>query len=174
MEKNNITDKDVIKVLKDKVKGLIEYADSLDLLAKDYQDKAKEQRKKAKAIEETIKEFDDGKTDANRVGVIDSNKVIKTANITFGDVILSILDDGIPKTSPQLMRLYNEGRSDDKKINIFNHFSSRLSLFGRKGKIKIHEISTNPIHSRYLYGKSEWFEDNNLKQEYLIKAVFDK
>lgn len=46
-------------------------------------------------------------------------------------------------------------------------FSSRLiSIRKNKKSIKVHKILSNPLPSRFWYGKSEWFDGNDIKQEY--------
>jgi hypothetical protein len=86
--------------------------------------------------------------------------------ITFKSAILKLFEDGMPKSTRQLLVAYNE--SSNRKLE-FRSFSGRFSILVNKGFIKKHQIKNNPLETRFYYGKPEWFDGNKLKNEYLDK-----
>ncbi len=90
-------------------------------------------------------------------GIVTSNKT------TFKSAILSLFEDGIPKTSRHLLAVYNETAT--KKFE-FSDFSGRLSILVKK-EIKKHVFNSKPIENRFYYGKLEWFVGNKLKDKFL-------
>lgn len=91
---------------------------------------------------------------------------------TFKDRVKKIFIDGRPRTSRQI---YNDFLKavPDTKIDDFYGFSGRFSNIMKPAGIKKHKIPENPINSRFIYGLSEWFNQDNLKEEYLNKVIYE-
>ncbi|MEZ5001868.1 MAG: hypothetical protein R2730_02425 [Chitinophagales bacterium] len=84
-------------------------------------------------------------------------------SFTFETVILDLISS-TPKTSKELFIGYKSYRDNDLDMK---QFSSRLSkVVKRKSTIKIYVVPDNPIDKRFYYCKSEWFNGENLKDEY--------
>ncbi|MCK4407596.1 MAG: hypothetical protein KAV44_07965 [Bacteroidales bacterium] len=105
----------------------------------------------------------------------DSGNVLKktTTGGTFKDKVLKILEDGRPRTSRQL---YNDYLKVVGETNIkgFYDFSGRFANITKIAGIKKHEIQENPINKRFFYGRSDWFDGDILKNDYLSKLDYDK
>jgi len=152
--KKELSDKQIIEILRRKVKSL--YSEALE-----YERKAAEVKERAKTFENTIMGLG-GKIET--VAHKESN-----ANKTFAQVVKEILDDGVPRTSRQL---YNEYLIllPNTAIRSFYDFSGRFSNVQKKLDIKKHNIPENPINIRTIYGFSSWFEGDKLKTEFLNKV----
>ena len=90
---------------------------------------------------------------------------------SFASIILDMFNDEVPKTSRQLMDMYN--KAFGKRINL-QDFSGRLGPLQRKGIITKHTFPNNPTASKYYYGLPEWFNGNGLRQEYLDRIKKDE
>lgn len=89
---------------------------------------------------------------------------------TLRTILKDILANGqIPLSSNPLREKYNEvaGKNLDKV-----GFSPRLSN-AAKTDLRIYEVAGSPIDTRYVYCLPEWFDGDELKQEYKdkIRAV---
>lgn len=174
--KNKNYNKDLMDLLKNEMASINEYADGLDLLAEvqrteleKLQKKVDEQRFQAKMIGEIINRLTSNKKHKDIKEVKSYNK----NRVTFGDIILSFFEDGIPKTAKQLQKLYNEKVTEEKRLSD-KSFSGSMGALKRAGKIKMHEFPNNPNSTKYIYGRIKWFEDNNMTKEYIDKVTFDK
>ncbi|MEI6174201.1 MAG: hypothetical protein WCR01_10640 [Bacteroidota bacterium] len=98
-----------------------------------------------------------------------NRKIIRT-NPTFKQGVLSILSDGRPRTTRQCYEDFLKTPTDSVIKNFYD-FSGRFSNITPKGTIKKHKIETNPIDKRYFYGLAEWFDGDNLRQEYFNKII---
>ncbi len=78
--------------------------------------------------------------------------------------VIKQMEDGVPKTTRTLMEIFNKetGRNLD-----ISGVSARLAIIKKKGTLK--SAKNNNDGLSYL-GKAEWFENGNLKEEYLPKA----
>jgi len=86
---------------------------------------------------------------------------------SFAGQVLSCLKD-TPSTSRELHDMYNKATG---KNSPFNSFSSQLSTLANKsGRLKKHVFDLNPMEYKYYYGKPEWFDGDDLKQEYLERV----
>jgi peroxiredoxin len=135
-------------------------------------EKANEYRKLASSFEMVADQLEKDIT-ISREGVLirtkfPSGRNVKSDKITFKSAILNLFEDGMPKTTRQLMVAYNE--SANRKLE-FTSFSGRFSIIVNKGFIKKHQIKNNPLEKRFYYGKPEWFDGNKLKNEYFEKII---
>jgi hypothetical protein len=133
-------------------------------------EKADEFRKLALSFEMVADQLEKD-TPIRKEGILTRTKFPSAGNtesdkITFKSAILNLFNDGIPKTTRQLMIAYNE--ATNKKFE-FSSFSGRFSILVNKGFIKKHQIKSNPLETRFYYGIPEWFDGNKLKEEYLTK-----
>jgi len=88
---------------------------------------------------------------------------------TFKDNVIELFNDGIPRTSRQLYNEYVKTHPETK-IKSFYDFSGRFANI-KGDRIKKYVIKENTVDQRYIYGLSEWFEEGNMKKEYLIKKI---
>jgi hypothetical protein len=86
---------------------------------------------------------------------------------TFENIIIEILSDGYPRTVNQLRKNYYERMG----INLSpKDMSSKLSIRAKNGgRIKNFSVPELPIHKRYWWGLKEWFNGNEMKEEYRQK-----
>jgi hypothetical protein len=86
---------------------------------------------------------------------------------SFAGIVLACFKD-VPLTSREL---YNEYNRQIGKTSVFASFSSQLSSLTKPntGRLKKHVFEGNPIDKKYYYGKTEWFDGESLKTEYLNK-----
>lgn len=104
---------------------------------------------------------------ANKVS-LSSNVVGHSSGLTFKQAILSFLADGVPKRARDLYELY-KGYKQDTEYK-YRTFSPQLSIMK---DVKKQEFPDKTQDERYYYGKLDWFDGDNLKQEYLQK-ILDK
>lgn len=83
---------------------------------------------------------------------------------TFNEVILHILNDGVPRTSRQLLNEYNSLKNKDLSLSAFS--AQLSSLVKNKNLIKIHTAKNSSISNKYWYGRLSWFDGAELKPEY--------
>lgn len=102
----------------------------------------------------------------------EENKRIRddyTSNISkmsFKEILKSILKEKqSPLTANQLRETYN---SKAKKSVSKGGFSPSLSE-AAKSVLTKYIVEGNPIDTKYVYGLPEWFEEGELKEEYLDK-----
>jgi hypothetical protein len=88
---------------------------------------------------------------------------------TFKEWVLKILSDGKPRTSRQLYEEYIKIQPESG-LKGFYDFSGRFANI-TKGIIKKHKVEENSMAKRYFYGLAEWFDGENLKQEYFNKII---
>jgi hypothetical protein len=83
---------------------------------------------------------------------------------TMESWVIKQMEDGVPKTTRTLMEIFNKetGRNLD-----ISGVSARLAIIKKKGTLK--SAKNNNDGLSYL-GKAEWFENGNLKEEYLPKT----
>lgn len=83
---------------------------------------------------------------------------------TMESWVIKQMEDGVPKTTRTLMEIYNKetGRNLD-----ISGVSARLAIIKKKGTLK--SAKNNNDGLSYI-GKAEWFENGNLKEEYLPKV----
>jgi hypothetical protein len=103
--------------------------------------------------------------------ISDGNKII-TGN-TFKDRVVKILEDGRPRTSRQLFNDFIKA-FPDTNIKVFYDFSGRFANIAKPAGIKKHKIPENPLPTRFIYGLSDWFDQDKLKEEYLKRIVFEE
>jgi hypothetical protein len=133
--------------------------------------KAEKHERIAKSFREAIENLESiNKPEPNQVKV--SAKIKRTKlpkRIHYENQIISILSDGMPRTTREL---YNELINRLQRNIIFSTFSGRLSVIVKeKGNIKKHEFPSKPLSKRYYYGLKEWFDMDRLKNEYLDKII---
>jgi hypothetical protein len=148
--KKELSDKEIIDILKHKSWSLIKEANRLELKAKDLRDRAK-------TFDKTINELGGGEKSIVSV----KNKSSKT----FATVIKEILLDNRPRTSRQLYNDYLRANPVNA-IKDFYDFSGRFANIRKSSKIIKYEIPENPVETRYVYGFSEWFESGKIKEQY--------
>ena len=102
--------------------------------------------------------------------IIDGRKAI-TGN-TFKDRVIKIFEDGRPRTSRQLFNDFIKA-VPDTNIREFYDFSGRFANITKMAGIKKHKIAENPLSTRFIYGLSDWFDQDVLKEEYLKRIVFE-
>lgn len=100
----------------------------------------------------------------NKVGKERINKQL------FENVILDILSDGIPRLSAELNKEYQE--KTGIKVDS-NDFSAKLSIRAKKGNIKNAKFLDFPVDKRFWWGKSQWFDGNFLKADY-VSIIHEK
>lgn len=100
----------------------------------------------------------------------DGNKV--QSGTTFKDRVVKILKDGRPRTSRQLFNDFIKA-FPDTNIKEFYNFSGRFANIAIPAGIKKHKIPENPLPTRFIYGLSDWFDQDILKEEYLKRIVFE-
>lgn len=90
--------------------------------------------------------------------------------ITFKDRVVNIFEDGRPRTSRQV---YNDFMKIVPNTNIksFYDFSGRFANILKPAGIKKHKVPENPIHKRFYYGLIDWFNQDKLKDEYIMKII---
>lgn len=88
------------------------------------------------------------------------------SRMSFKEIIKSILkEEQSPLTANQLRETYN--RKANKSVSK-GGFSPSLSE-AAKSVITKYVVEGNPIDTKYVYGLPEWFEEEELKEEYLNK-----
>ncbi len=151
------TDKDIIRLLREKAAEHRGLADELDKAANKYASVLG-----ADDLDNQINNKQDSETISELSG---AKKQMKSS--TFKEVIKDILRDGIPRTAKQLYNIYN--KQTDKNVK-YNSFSGQLSQLNKQGNvIKMLKILENPVESRFIYGLFSWFENDKLKREYINK-----
>lgn len=86
-----------------------------------------------------------------------------TSKATFESIILDILSDRRPRGVHELMKEHyaRTGRAVKRK-----DFSSKLSMRAKSGNIANVEYPGLPTESRFWWGKSEWIDGEDFKEEY--------
>lgn len=100
--------------------------------------------------------------------ISDGSKVI--SGTTFKDRVVKILEDGRPRTSRQLFNDFIKA-VPDTNIKEFYDFSGRFANIAKPAGIKKHKIPENPLPTRFIYGLSDWFDQDKLKEEYIKRIV---
>lgn len=86
---------------------------------------------------------------------------------TFREGLLHILEDGVPKTSREMLTAFNQ--LADKNLSM-GAFSAQLSPLATEGsEIKKDTIPEFPYDYRVFYGLESWFDGNKLKPSYRAK-----
>ena len=97
---------------------------------------------------------------------LNDDYVGNTSRMSFKDIIKSILTEAqSPLTANQLRETYN---SKANKSVSKGGFSPSLSE-AAKSVITKYIVEGNPIDTKYVYGLPEWFENGELKEDYLNK-----
>lgn len=97
------------------------------------------------------------------------NTIVKQENKNwkFKEAILHLLEDGVPKTSRDLLNAFN--LLTDKNLEM-GGFSAQLSPLAKDGtEIKKDYFEDYPYDSRTYYGLSSWFDGGKLKPSYKSK-----
>jgi len=156
--KNELSDKEVIRILKQKANSCNADADKLEK-------EAAELRDKAKTFEKTIVNLGGSISLAKT----NTDKISKT----FSQIIKEIFSDNRPRTSRQLYVDYCK-INPNNKINDFYSFSGRFSNIMKTAGINKHKVPENPLPTRFIYGFKEWFDGERLKNEYFTNVDFKK
>ncbi len=86
---------------------------------------------------------------------------------TFESVVLEMLSDGEPRLVSELITGYHKITG---KLLKSKDFSSKLSIRAKSGdKIRNARFNDFPIEKRFWWVKSDWFDGNLLKPEYIEK-----
>jgi len=159
--KKGTSNKDVIAALRLKTKELLKDNERYERLVIENKDVIDSLNKSIVAL---------GGSSFNEVG----NSISKggVGGNTFKDNVLKVFEDGKPRTSRQL---YNDFLKvvGETKIKDFYDFSGRFANITKKAGISKHKIPENPINIRFFYGKSDWFDGDRLKANYLSKINYD-
>lgn len=94
-------------------------------------------------------------------------KVKANPERTFEDIIIEILNDGMPRTGRDLSLEYlkRTGLEYSRK-----DFASRLAMVKKsKGTFKNIEYREFPTENRFWWGLTDWYEGNDLKKEFKDK-----
>lgn len=125
------------------------------------------QQNHQKEIEEELNRINKGTTSINASA--EQTTYLKGANppLAQGErlkIILSLFDDGIPKSPKTIAQLYSE-----KTGTVF----SKPNISGVLGKIEGKQLLCQEIKGRsdgkYFYGLPEWFDGKKFKKEYKPK-----
>jgi hypothetical protein len=83
---------------------------------------------------------------------------------TFEEVIIEMLNSGKPMTAKMLLNKYST--LGLKEVTL-KDFSSKLSMRSKAGHIKNAKFNEYPTDQRFWWGLSDWFDGDNLKDEYV-------
>lgn len=147
-----LTDEQITEAIKAKLK-----------YHRDEMTKHKCQVDKYSAIVEQLCQQDESRPIKKKVTVINNDI---NDHLPFKDAVLLALSDGIPKTTRELLDLYLKIPG---KTIAMTDFSSRLISMRKSTLISTHTFPNNPILTRSYHGKPEWFNGDQLKNEYLKK-----
>ena len=90
--------------------------------------------------------------------------IAKRGGHTFKETIVQIFNKEIPYTGKQVFDKYCRITGNELK---YSAFSAQLSVLKNKHNIlNMHKIKENPINSRFIYGRSEWFDGDKLMKKY--------
>jgi len=104
-------------------------------------------------------------------GNINDGRKVSTGS-TFKDRVVKIFEDGRPRTSRQLFNDFVKA-VPETNIREFYDFSGRFANITKAAGIKKHKIPNNPLPTRFIYGLSDWFDQDVLKEEYLKRIGFE-
>lgn len=98
--------------------------------------------------------------------VIEKNITPQKPNIkkTFEEIIIEILNSGKPMTAKMLLNKYST--LGLKEVTL-KDFSSKLSMRSKAGHIRNAKFNEYPTDQRFWWGMSDWFDGDNLKDEYV-------
>lgn len=90
-------------------------------------------------------------------------------NLTSKSIIVKIFEDEVPRTARQLLNEFNIISGRDLK---YPALACQLSNLKKKGVINTQKFMIYRSESKFIYGLSEWFDDGELKKEFLDKFEF--
>jgi len=136
---------------------------------------AEEHERISKKIREAIQNLEEI-NNTNSIPQKKTPKMIRTKpskSKGYEKSIINIFNDGFPRTARELQE---ELQDVLKRKIMFTTFSGRLSEIKKNGNIRIHTFPQNPLTRRYYYGLQDWFEGDQLKEEYIkkIKMHYDE
>jgi hypothetical protein len=90
-------------------------------------------------------------------------------SVTFAEKVKDIIADaGKPLTAREVMEILNAKYNTNYVFD--NNYSGKFSQAYKRAKmVKYYRPKDVPFNKRIVYGLKEWFEDNELKQEYKEK-----
>lgn len=149
-----------IMLMRAEISRLNAEADEFELRSQNLRDQAKRVESALAVLLEIYGKAD--KTHDTLVKPIDIPTKVRS-KFSVEDKILSLFIDKTPRTSRQLMELFN--KNSDKQIGL-QDFSGRLGKILKKGSIKKETFEENSTAYKFFYGLPAWFDGEKLKTEY--------
>lgn len=155
MNKNNEDPTVTIAFLKEKI-------EQYEIKAREYQEKAESYRTVLRDLAN-----DTSDTGIKEISIYEKKK---NSNLTVETLIAKILKEiDTPCTSRKLLEYFNAYVLHKRNMK-FNRFSGRLSsIVSNNGEIKKYNRGKVPLDKRYFYCLSEWFDSDELRNEYIEK-----
>jgi hypothetical protein len=138
-------------------------------------DVANEHKKLSELYSKAADDLESGSTDLTNIieNLSSKNmdvvkKIIqsKRRNLTFQKIIVKIFKDAVPRSSRHLLSEFNIVSG---KQLMHKTFVSQLILLKKKDVIRMHKFPERHPEFRFIYGLSEWFDDGELKNEFLVE-----
>ena len=83
---------------------------------------------------------------------------------TFEEIVIDMLNLGKPMTAKMMLSKYSTLGLKDVTLK---DFSSKLSMRSKSGRIKNAKLNEYPTDQRFWWGLSQWFDGDQLKDEYV-------
>lgn len=137
-------------------------------ILKAVQEKLEWHRSQVKKYAAIVKELDETEPAQTQLFVPPATVNQDNEPKKFSYYILSMFEDGIPKTSRMMLDKYEEMAGREMKMP---DFSSRIITMRKQGQLKTHTFPDNTHASKNYFGLPEWFQGDELKDTYLTRVL---